>query len=131
MLPRRVFQTRIQSRILFPEKPFGVFFFVGPTGVGKTELARALAEYIFGDPARLQRFDMSEYASPGGFERLIGTTSRKGVLTEAVQQHPFSVVLLDEIEKSHQNVFDLCLQLFDAGRLTDGREFSSTFSSSG
>ncbi len=101
-------------------KPFGVFLFIGPTGVGKTELARAVAEYVFGDVNRLQRFDMSEFASYEGFERLIGVGTQKSILTDAVRQKPFSVVLLDEIEKSHVNVFDLCLQLFDAGRLTDG-----------
>src|SRR5262249_18064851 len=93
----------------------------GPTGVGKTELARALAEFIFGDPSRLKRFDMSEFANIEGFTRLIGSAHENGLLTDAVRQHPFSVVLLDEIEKSHVNVFDLCLQIFDAGRLTDGR----------
>ena len=113
--------TLIKAGVTDPGKPFGVFLFVGPTGVGKTELARALAEYIFGDASRLKRFDMSEFASIDGFTRLIGGRKENGLLTDAVRQHPFSVVLLDEIEKAHTNVFDLCLQLFDAGRLTDGR----------
>ena len=113
--------TLIKAGVTDPNKPFGVFLFVGPTGVGKTELARALAEFIFGDAARLKRFDMSEFANSDGFTRLIGGNNENGLLTDAVRQHPFSVVLLDEIEKANVNVFDLCLQIFDAGRLTDGR----------
>jgi ATP-dependent Clp protease ATP-binding subunit ClpC len=113
--------TLIKAGLTDPGKPFSVMLFVGPTGVGKTELARALAEYIFGDAARLQRFDMSEFASIEGFTRLIGRPGESGLLTEAVRQRPFSVVLLDEIEKSNVIVFDLFLQFFDAGRLTDGR----------
>lgn len=113
--------TLIKAGLTDPNRPFNVMLFVGPTGVGKTELARSLAEYIFGDPSRLQRFDMSEFAGPEGFTRLIGNRDEAGLLTDAVRQRPFSVLLLDEIEKSHINVFDLCLQIFDAGRLTDGR----------
>lgn len=113
--------TLIKAGLTDPQKPFGVMLFVGPTGVGKTELARALAEFIFGNSNRLLRLDMSEFASADGFVRLIGGPNEDGMLTDAVRQRPFSVVLLDEIEKSHVNVFDLCLQIFDAGRLTDGR----------
>jgi ATP-dependent Clp protease ATP-binding subunit ClpC len=113
--------TLIKAGLTDPNKPFSVMLFIGPTGVGKTELARGLAEFIFGDAARLLRFDMSEFAGQDGFTRLIGGRGENGLLTDAVRQRPFSVVLLDEIEKSHLNVFDLCLQIFDAGRLTDGR----------
>ena len=112
--------TLIKAGLCDPSKPLGVFLFVGPTGVGKTELARALAELIFGDPSRMHRMDMSEYASYAGYERLIGDARQPGLLTSAIREQPFSVLLLDEIEKGHQNVFDLCLQIFDAGRLTDG-----------
>ncbi len=112
--------TLIKAGLNDPSKPYGVFLFVGPTGVGKTEMSRALAEYLFGDASRLLRFDMSEYATYGAFERLIGSQQSTGLLTEAVRAQPFSVILLDEIEKGHVNVFDLCLQMFDAGRLTDG-----------
>lgn len=119
--------TLVKAGLTDPSKPFGVFLFVGPTGVGKTELARALAEYLFGDAKRLIRFDMSEFASYDAYERLIGRGSQPGLLTGAVRERPFSVVLLDEIEKAHANVFDLCLQLFDAGRLTDSMGRTADF----
>lgn len=113
--------TLVKAGLNDPNKPFGVFLFVGPTGVGKTELARALAEHLFGDVNRLVRLDMSEYATYEAYERLIGNTARNeaGLLTSTVRERPFSVILLDEIEKAHPNIYNLCLQLFDAGRLTD------------
>ena len=119
--------TLIKAGLTDPSRPFGVFLFVGPTGVGKTELARALGELLFGHARRIHRFDMSEYASYNAFERLLGAGNRPGLLTGVVQDEPFSVILLDEIEKAHVNVFDLCLQIFDAGRLTDTRGRTADF----
>src|SRR5207245_2147383 len=117
-----VFVTLGKAGLNDPNKPLGVFLFVGPTGVGKTELARALAEHLFGDAARLIRLDMSEFATYEAFERLIGQGYRgaePGLLTSAVRDHPFSVLLFDAIEKAHPNISNLCLQGFCAGRLTD------------
>jgi ATP-dependent Clp protease ATP-binding subunit ClpC len=110
-----------------PERPVGSFLFLGPTGVGKTELARALAEVLFGDAERMIRIDMSEYQERHTVSRLIGAPpgyvgyEDAGQLTEAVRRRPYSVVLLDEIEKAHPDVFNLLLQVLDDGRLTDSR----------
>ena len=117
--------TLIKAGLTDPSKPLGTMMFVGPTGVGKTELAKALAEFIFGSSDRMIRLDMSEFKDYGSFEKLIGsqgahdTQGKSGSLLDRVREQPFSVILLDEIEKAHPNVFDLLLQLFDDGRLTD------------
>ena len=109
-----------------PNHPIGVFMFLGPTGVGKTFLAKKLAEFMFGSKDALIRVDMSEYSEQHTVSRLVGAPpgyvgyGEGGQLTEKVRRHPYSVVLLDEIEKAHGNVFNMLLQVFDDGRLTDG-----------
>lgn len=109
-------------------KPLATFLFIGPTGVGKTELARTLADFLFGNADRMVRFDMSEYADPFASERLIrGTDRSEGLLTRKIRQQPFSVLLLDEIEKAHPSVLDLLLQVCGEGRLTDARGKTAYF----
>ena len=110
-----------------PRKPIGSFLFLGPTGVGKTELAKALAEFLFDDEAALTRLDMSEFMEKHMVARLLGAppgykdSDAGGFLTEAVRQRPYSVVLFDEMEKAHPDVFNICLQILDDGRLTDSK----------
>lgn len=110
-----------------PNKPIGVFLFLGPTGVGKTELAKALTEYLYGTEEMLIRLDMSEYMESHSVAKMIGAPpgyvgyDEGGQLTEAVRRHPYSVVLFDEIEKAHHDVFNILLQMFDDGRLTDAQ----------
>jgi ATP-dependent Clp protease ATP-binding subunit ClpB len=118
---------RARSGLSDPNRPIGSFIFLGPTGVGKTELARALAEFLFDDERAMVRIDMSEYQERHTVARLIGAPpgyvgyEEGGQLTEAVRRRPYSVVLMDEIEKAHQDVFNTLLQLLDDGRLTDGQ----------
>ena len=110
-----------------PRRPIGSFLFMGPTGVGKTELARALAEFLFNDEHALVRLDMSEYMEKHTVARLVGAPpgyvgyDEGGQLTEAVRRRPYAVVLFDEIEKAHPDVFNALLQVLDDGRLTDGK----------
>jgi ATP-dependent Clp protease ATP-binding subunit ClpB len=118
---------RSRAGLSDPKRPIGSFIFLGPTGVGKTELARALAEFLFDDEHALVRIDMSEYMERHAVSRLIGAPpgyvgyEEGGQLTEQVRRHPYSVVLFDEIEKAHQDVFNILLQIMDDGRLTDGQ----------
>ena len=117
---------RSRSGLQDPNRPIGAFIFLGPTGVGKTELARALAEFLFDDERAMIRLDMSEYQERHTVARMIGAPpgyvgyDEGGQLTEAVRRHPYSVVLFDEIEKAHAEVFNVLLQILDEGRLTDG-----------
>ncbi|OUE30423.1 Chaperone protein ClpB [Clavibacter michiganensis] len=118
---------RTRAGISDPDRPTGSFLFLGPTGVGKTELAKALAEFLFDDEKAMVRIDMSEYGEKFAVSRLVGAPpgyvgyEQGGQLTEAVRRRPYSVVLLDEVEKAHPEVFDVLLQVLDDGRLTDGQ----------
>jgi ATP-dependent Clp protease ATP-binding subunit ClpB len=118
---------RSRAGLSDPDRPIGTFLFLGPTGVGKTELARALAEFMFDTQDAMVRIDMSEYMEKHAVSRLVGAPpgyvgyEEGGQLTEAVRRKPYSVILLDEVEKAHQDVFNILLQVMDDGRLTDGQ----------
>ena len=118
---------RSRAGVADPNRPIGSFLFLGPTGVGKTELAKALAEFLFDDDSAMVRIDMSEYGEKHSVSRLVGAPpgyvgyDAGGQLTEAVRRRPYSLVLFDEVEKAHQDVFDILLQVLDEGRLTDGQ----------
>jgi ATP-dependent Clp protease ATP-binding subunit ClpB len=118
---------RSRAGISDPDRPTGSFLFLGPTGVGKTELAKTLAEFLFDDEHAIVRIDMSEYSEKHSVARLVGAPpgyvgyEEGGQLTEAVRRRPYSVILLDEVEKAHPEVFNILLQVLDDGRLTDGQ----------
>ena len=124
---------RSRAGLQDPDRPIGTFLFLGPTGVGKTELARALAEFMFDSQDAMVRIDMSEYMEKHSVSRLVGAPpgyvgyDEGGQLTEAVRRRPYSVVLLDEIEKAHPDVFNTLLQVMDDGRLTDGQGRTVSF----
>lgn len=124
---------RSRSGLQDPNRPMGSFLFLGPTGVGKTELARALAEFLFNDEKALLRIDMSEYMEKHAVARLLGAPpgyvgyDQGGVLTEAVRRRPYQVILFDEVEKAHPDVFNILLQVLDDGRLTDGQGHTVDF----
>jgi len=120
----------IKANLTDPTRPLGVFLFIGPTGTGKTEIAKTLAEFLFGSADRLVRLDMSEFQTEASFERLLADASAESdaaTLMTSVRANPFSVVLLDEFEKAHRNVWNLFLQLFDDGRLTDHQGRTADF----
>ncbi len=127
---------RSRAGLSDPNRPIGSFLFLGPTGVGKTELARALAEFLFDDERAMLRIDMSEYMEKHSVSRLVGAPpgyvgyEEGGQLTEAVRRRPYAVILLDEIEKAHPDVFNILLQLMDDGRLTDGQGRTVDFTNS-
>jgi ATP-dependent Clp protease ATP-binding subunit ClpB len=117
-----------------PRRPIGSFLFLGPSGVGKSELAKALAEFLFGSEDAMLTLDMSEYQNEGSVNRLIGAPpgyvgyEGGGQLTDYARDHPYSVILFDEVEKAHERVFDVLLQVLEEGRLTDGQGRTATFS---
>ena len=118
---------RARAGLQDPNRPIGSFLFLGPTGVGKTELTKALAEFLFDDDTAMVRIDMSEYMEKHAVARLIGAPpgyvgyDEGGALTEAVRRRPYQVILFDEVEKAHPDVFNVLLQVLDDGRLTDGQ----------
>jgi len=118
---------RARAGLKDPNRPIGSFLFLGPTGVGKTELTKALAEYLFDDEAAVTRLDMSEYMEKHSVSRMIGAPpgyvgyDEGGALTESVRRRPYQVILFDEVEKAHADVFNVLLQVLDDGRLTDGQ----------
>ncbi len=118
---------RARAGVADPNRPTGSFLFLGPTGVGKTELAKGLADFLFDDERAMVRIDMSEYSEKHSVARLVGAPpgyvgyESGGQLTEAVRRRPYTVVLFDEVEKAHPDVFDILLQVLDDGRLTDGQ----------
>jgi ATP-dependent Clp protease ATP-binding subunit ClpB len=127
---------RSRAGLSDPNRPIGSFLFLGPTGVGKTELARALAEFLFDDDRAITRIDMGEYQEKHNVSRLVGAPpgyvgyDEGGQLTEAVRRRPYAVVLLDEIEKAHPDVFNVLLQVLEDGRLTDGQGRTVDFTNS-
>ena len=127
---------RSRAGLSDPNRPIGSFLFLGPTGVGKTELARSLADFLFDDERAMVRIDMSEYMEKHSVSRLVGAPpgyvgyDEGGQLTEAVRRRPYAVVLLDEVEKAHPDVFNVLLQLMDDGRLTDGQGRTVDFTNS-
>jgi ATP-dependent Clp protease ATP-binding subunit ClpC len=121
----------VKAGLTDPTRPQGVFLFVGPTGTGKTEIAKTLAEFLFGSPERMIRLDMSEFQTPDALDRILGeqrdSTAESTALVNSIRKQPFAVVLLDEFEKAHPQVWDLFLQVFDDGRLTDRRGNTADF----